>query len=356
MRVFKRGKNWYADYTVGNKRKRKSFGLHKKMAELFLKDLELSKIRGELKVIDEKISISEFFQLYKDYCKSNKSAYTAIIDGRRINTWEGYFVEQWVAKLKDITPLVVEKFKAKILAKGDSPVTFNRYLELLKAALNKAVEWGLLRENRLKDLRNLKSDRCRQIRFLTMEEIAIILKTADELMKRVILILLYTGLRRSELLYLEWKDIDFDNGLIHVQSKPEFGFHPKSYKARSIPICSELRNLLLDMPQVGRFVFDNGNNDPLYRPNRFLKKLKKISKKAGVKEVNLHTLRHTFASHLIMKGVDPRTVQEYLGHSSIQVTEKYSHLSKSHKFQAIQVLNFYSQDGTNLAQIERTER
>jgi integrase len=55
---------------------------------------------------------------------------------------------------------------------------------------------------------------------------------------------------------------------------------------------------------------------------------------------NLHTLRHTFASHLIMKGVDPRTVQEYMGHSTIQVTEKYSHLSKSHKREAINVLSF----------------
>jgi site-specific recombinase XerD len=109
------------------------------------------------------------------------------------------------------------------------------------------------------------------------------------------------------------------------------------------------------MPQVGRFLFDNGNSEPLYQPNRFLKKLKKISKRAGVKEVNLHTLRHTFASHLIMKGVDPRTVQEYLGHSSIQVTEKYSHLSKGHKFQAIQVLNFNNQDGTKLTQIGRAE-
>lgn len=189
-----------------------------------------------------------------------------------------------------------------------------------------------------------------------MEEINLILQAADELMKRVILVLLYTGLRRSELLFLEWKDIDFDNGLINVQSKPEFGFHPKSYKPRSIPICSELRNLLLYMPQVGRFVFDNGNNDSLYQPNRFLKKLKKISKRAEIREVNLHTLRRTFASHLIMKGVDPRTVQEYPGHSSIQVTEKYFHLSKRHKFQAIQILNFNSQDGTKLTKIGRADR
>lgn len=356
MRVFKRGKNWYADYTVGGKRKMKSFGQHKKMAELFLKDIELKLLRGELKIVEEKISVSEFFSRYIEYCKSNKAAYTALVDERRIRTWETYFKEYGIIKLKDITPLVVEDFKSRILAKGDSPVTFNRYLELLKASLNKAVEWSLLRENRLKNLKRLKSDRCRQIRFLNKEEIRLVLNAADDLMRKVILILLYTGLRRSELAYLEWKDIDFDTGLIHVQSKPEFGFHPKSYKPRSIPMCRELRTLLLDMPQPGRFIFDNGNNQPLHIPNTYYIRMMQIYKKAGIEDANLHTLRHTFASHLIMRGVDQRTVQEYLGHSTIQVTEKYSHLSKSHKREAINVLSFIEEDETKLKQIAKLGR
>jgi integrase len=355
MRVFKRGKNWYADYTIGSKRKMRSFGLHKKEAELFLKDLELKQVRGELKIIDEKVGASEFFRRYIEYGKANKSAYTAKVDEGRIRSWERYLAKYGIIKLKDITPLVVEGMKTKLLAKGDSPVTFNRYLEILRSAINKAVEWELLRENRLRGFRKLKSDRSRQIRFLTTEEINSILNLADEFMRRVILIFLYTGLRRSELLYLEWKDIDFDNGLITVQSKPEFGFHPKSYKPRSIPMCRELRILLLDMPQAGRFVFDDGHNRPLHHPDTYYRQLIRIYKKAGIQGANLHTLRHTFASHLIMKGVDPRTVQEYLGHSSLQITEKYSHLSKSHKQEAINVLDFSENVETKLKQIGNFE-
>jgi len=351
MRVFKRGKNWYADYAIGDRRKMKSFGQHKKMAELFLKDLELKQIRGELQIVEEKISVSEFFQRYIEYCKSNKSAYTALVDERRIRTWEHYLIECGVTKLKDITPLAIEGFKSQILAKGDSPVTFNKYLELLKASLNKAGEWGLSKENRLRSFKKLKSDRYRQVRFFSEEEVQKILQSANEVMRRVILVLLYTGLRRSELAFLEWKDIDFENGLICVQSKPEFGFHPKSYKPRSIPMCSELRALMMDMPQAGRFVFDNGNNQPLYIPNSYYREIAKIYKKAGIEEANMHTTRHTFASHLIMQGVDSRTVQEYLGHSTIQVTEKYSHLSKSHKRQAIEVLNFSKRSETKLKQM-----
>lgn len=355
MRVFKRGSNWYADYMIGGRRKMKSFGQHKKMAELFLKDLELKEIRGELQIVEEKISVSEFFQRYIEYCKSNKSAYTALVDERRIRAWERYLKGCEVAKLKDITPLVVEGLKAQILAKGDSPVTFNKYLELLKSSLNKAVEWGLLRDNRLRSCKKLKSDRCRQVRFLTEEEIQKALQSANEVMRRVILVLLYTGLRRSELAYLEWRDINLENGLICVQSKPEFGFHPKSYKPRSIPMCSELRSLLMDMPQAGRFVFDNGHNQPLYVPNSYYREIANVYKKAGIEEANMHTTRHTFASHLIMQGVDFRTVQEYLGHSSIQVTEKYSHLSKSHKRQAIEVLNFSKESETKLKQMGTVE-
>ena len=175
--------------------------------------------------------------------------------------------------------------------RGSSPVTFNRYLELLKASLNKAVEWDLLRENRLKSFKKLKSDRCRQVRFFSEDEIQKVLQSANEVMRRVILVLLYTGLRRSELAFLEWKDIDFENGLICVQSKPEFGFHPKSYKPRSIPMCSELLALLMDMPQAGRFVFDNGHNQPLYIPNSYYREIAKIYKKAGIEEANMHTTR-----------------------------------------------------------------
>ena len=247
--------------------------------------------------------------------------------------------------------MVVEGFKSQILAKGDSATTFNRYLALLKAVLNKAVEWSLLRENRLKKFKRLKSDRSRQVRFLNDDEIQLVLKAANPYARKVILIFLYTGLRRSELAFLEWKDVDFANSLVHVQSKPEFGFHPKSYKPRSIPMCDNLRNLLMDLPQAGRFVFDDGQNQPLQSPNAYYKMVTRAYKKAGIEGANLHTLRHTFASHLIMKGVDPRTVQEYLGHSSIQITEKYSHLSKNHKREAIKILDFSGEVETNLKQI-----
>ena len=102
----------------------------------------------------------------------------------------------------------------------------------------------------------------------------------------------------------------------------------------------------MDMPQSGRFIFDNGRNQPQHHPIYYYKKLKKIYKKVGIEGAKIHTLRHAFASHLIMERVDPRTVQEYLGNSTIQVNEKYFHRSKSHKHEAIKALNSIAEDET----------
>ena len=156
-------------------------------------------------------------------------------------------------------------------------------------------------------------------------------------------------MRRSELVYLTWDDIDFLNKLITVQSKPETGFHPKSHRPRSIPINPDLEQLILDLPQKGKYLFDDGKGKPLHCKDYYTKQFEKILKKAEVKNANLHTLRHTFASNLVMAGVDLRTVQELLGHSTIKITERYAHLSPDHKTRAINVLKF-GQDGTKLAQ------
>lgn len=206
--------------------------------------------------------------------------------------------------------------------------------------LNKAVEWRYLKENPLKSLKLLKNNNVRVLRYFTAEEIEKILSSADSLMRNVIKILLNTGLRRAELVYLQWDDVDFQNKLIRVQSKPESGFHPKSYKARSIPMNDEIEKILLDLPQRGKYIFDNGQNQP-HKPDQwYWRHFKQILKQAGIKNASLHTLRHTFASYLVMSGVDLRTVQELLGHSSITMTERYSHLSPDHRMRAIQLLRF----------------
>lgn len=347
MRVFKRGKSWYADYTVGGKRKMKSFGLHKKMAELFLKDFELKDLRGELGLLQDDISLKQFIQKYLEYCRTNKSCHTYRVDLGRIRIFQRFFAERGIGKLTDITPRLMEEFKSLTL-KRCKPRTVNHYLVLIKAMLNKAVEWKHLKESPLKDFKKLKDTGLHEPRYLSKAEIEKILSLADPFMRKVTKILLYTGMRRSELVYLTWEDVDFQNKRIRIQSKPESGFHPKSYRPRSIPMNKELEKLFMDLPPHGKFVFDNGKGQPLHHPDYYTQEFIKILKRAEIKEASLHSLRHTFASYLVMGGVDLRTVQELLGHSTMKVTEKYSHLSPDHRARAVGVLNFE----TKLKQLE----
>jgi integrase len=93
---------------------------------------------------------------------------------------------------------------------------------------------------------------------------------------------------------------------------------------------------------------DGGKGRPLYHPDTYTARFGRLTKKAGISDVSLHSLRHTFASYLVMGGVDLRTVQGLLGHSSLMVTEQYSHLSPDHRARAVGVLNFE----TNLKQFE----
>ena len=351
MRVFRRGKSWYVDYEVNGKRFKKSFGKHKKMAELYLKDIELRSIRGELRIIDESIRIDSFLNRYIEYCKVNKSASTSRTDVCRLRIFKLFLDSKGIQKVREITPFLMEEFKGVILQSA-GPVTFNHYLQLIKAMLSKAVEWEFLRHNPLSSYKLLKNNDQKQVRYFTEPEIDAILHNSSGISGEFILILLLTGMRRSELINLRWADIDFRNKLISVQANLEAVYHPKGYRPRSIPVSKELEGILLDLPQKGTFVFDSGRNAPAHTADYYTKEFQKLLSKLGILNANLHTLRHTFASYLVMNGTDIRTVQDLLGHSTVKVTEQYSHLSPVHRLKALETLNFRGNKGTKEEQFE----
>ena len=143
---------------------------------------------------------------------------------------------------------------------------------------------------------------------------------------------LHTGMRKSELLNLTWSDIDFSQRTITVQSKD--GWHTKNYKPRTLQLTPALYELLqahrrlhLEMGVQSEYVFT-------YQGKRIKRgiedSLRTALKKARLVDVGLHTLRHTFASQLVMSGVSLRDVQELMGHQSFETTLQYAHLSEEH--------------------------
>ncbi len=148
---------------------------------------------------------------------------------------------------------------------------------------------------------------------------------------------LYSGLRRGELAKLTWKHID-ERGFVLVPLG-------KTKRERFLPISRRLQGVLNKL----RSLDDKGPRLFPWSPYTISHKFKKYVLKAGLEDVRFHDLRHTFASHLVMSGVDIRTVQKLLGHSDIKATLIYAHLSPDYLKTAIDQLDY----GTHLELVKK---
>jgi integrase len=157
---------------------------------------------------------------------------------------------------------------------------------------------------------------------------------------------LHTGMRRGEILKLKWSDVDLNNRVITIQES-------KSGKKRTIPIDETLLNAIKRLPSRFRreWVFPSPN-DPSQPRHDFRRLTSETFDAAGFDDLHFHDLRHTFASHLVMNGVDLRTVQELLGHYSVSMTMKYSHLVPDHRTRAVKILESAYQKPTKKNQTD----
>lgn len=154
------------------------------------------------------------------------------------------------------------------------------------------------------------------------------------------------GMRQGEILNLKWDDVDLQNGMIYIKNS-------KSGKLREIPIHPELLDYLGSANRVGPYVFADENGMPYSRYGKLRHEFENALKRAGIRNFRFHDLRHTFASELAMRGVDLRTIQDYLGHSTLRMTERYAHLLPNHKKFSIQLLS--RENCYNSATVEKQE-
>jgi len=154
----------------------------------------------------------------------------------------------------------------------------------------------------------------------------------DEWMKDIIRVAVGTGLRRGELLNLQWRDVDVDAGRLVVRNRE--GFRAKNGNERTVPLRGDALDTLWEMqeertPLDNEPVFVDADGD-VPKPDRVSKRFKFYVRKAKLsnrEELSFHSCRHTTGSWLSMQGVPLRVISEILGHSNTQVTEMYSHLS-----------------------------
>jgi integrase len=152
----------------------------------------------------------------------------------------------------------------------------------------------------------------------------------DEWGKTVLLFALHTGARMGEQRAVRWSDIDFENRIITIRrSAPKWLViekSPKSNRHRRVDLTPELGEALGNIQRRSEAVFCNEDGSKL-RPGQFHEILWAAQKKAGLRRIKWHELRHSFASILTTGGAPLRVVQSLLGHSSIKMTERYAHLA-----------------------------
>ena len=334
-RIYKRKDIWYVDYHYKDRRFRKRIGKSKKIAEFALKDIEVKITKDELGILKRKVRVDKFIAEYLAYIKVNKRAKTANRYREIIEHLRKFVQKNKVVTLLEIESFFIERYKQERL-KFIKPITVNYELRLLKAFFAQAVKNNYIKDNPVNNIERLKVT-SKQPRFFATEELREILAHCRKKDYPVFLTLANTGMRLGELINLEWTDVDFERRAITIKVK-DF-WEPKNSKPRAIPMTNKLVEVLKELKRDSRWVFTTRNGGQLNK-NHLRERLVKVCMNIGIEPANIHTFRHTFASHLIMKGVDLPTVQKLMGHSDIKTTMIYAHLAPEHLKNAVEKLDF----------------
>jgi len=338
MGLRQKGGNWFIDYYAYGHRRREKIGTSKVLAENILRKRKVEIAEGKFldKKKQPKVKFDDFADEYLErHCKlNNKSWFKS--DYFNLKGLKKYFGSRY---LNEVTPGSIEDYM-KERTKTVSKSTVNRILSTLKSMYNYAIREKKAVENPVTEVKFFKVPK-RRLRFLEKEEICKLLATIDQLiltnkhnqythLKPIVIVALHTGMRKGEILGLKWHDIDIKRGIIHLHNT-------KNGENREVPMNTLVQKTIIGVlknPESQYIFCDKGG-----KPYGDIKKsFFTALKNTGIINFRFHDLRHTFASQLVMAGVDLNTVRELLGHKSIETTLIYAHLSPEHKKRAVDIL------------------
>lgn len=224
-----------------------------------------------------------------------------------------------------ITAQDIEAQFSDLQMKGRAPATLNRYRALLSLTYSLAIRNGKVRENPARLVKHRREDNAR-LRFLSKDEEYTLRIRIRELWPErepELDLALYTGMRRGEQYQLRWEDVDFERRLLTIPRS-------KNGTVRHLPLNASALHALVELRSRNshsEFVC-GGVKDARYwfEPTVIV---------ARLKDFTWHCIRHTFASRLVMAGVDIRTVAELMGHKTLAMTMRYAHLAPDHQRAAV---------------------
>ena len=329
MSVFQRNGHWYLTVTVNGKRIRKAIKEARTLrqaqkAEQILRDEIYENRFGD----GGQRNFAEFVETsYKPYAKEQKRGYN--VELSILNVLIEKFGKQ---KLIEITPETVENFKreraSEFTNRGNlrAKSTVNRDVAVLAAVFKLAKNFGEVKNNPVSNVKYYTNLNSRK-RVLTNEEEVVLFDSIKENVKlsRQIEILLYTGMRRGELFLIEWRDVDLNEGFINLRAEIT-----KTQSPRIIAMLSNVKEIFESLyreagePQSREKVFYGSSSEDSKLTTTF----RKVCDSLGFNDLVVHNLRHTFITRANEDKVGAFATKALVGHSKLQMTDHYTHLSK----------------------------
>ena len=339
-----KNRTYYAVFSINGSKKWIRIGnVDRKEARKVLRELELEHLRGKLDLKEKKeILLFDYLSEYLEHTRINKAKNTHRLEQGIASCLKAFFGNILLAEIDN---RAIEGYTRHRVSKGLKPSSTNRELATLRFMLGKALEWGYL--DRVPTIKMLKLPK-QPPRFLSVDEMERLIECSSAWLRPILLVLRNTGMRIGEALSLKFSDVDLGNKVLLVRSQ-------KTNNFRLVPINSELEETIAwltrfyvnpssleitirhSQQKVYLFCHSDGS-----RIRSIKTSFNHACTKAGIKATP-HTIRHTFASHLVMNQVDLVSIKELLGHSSISTAMLYSHVSSDYKEMTVSRLPWLSE-------------
>lgn len=337
---------WYADFYAGKKRYRERSPQNTAPAarayEQFLRGEIASK--GSLNHLDPKKQpeakrVPAFAEYADDWLASyvrikNRSSERQGKESILRRHLKPYFGE---SALTAIARRDIDGYKAKKLDEGLSAKTINNHLTILRKCLWTARQDALLTS--LPMIEWLEEDPPAFDYLVPQESIQLLREQSEPFWTEIARLAVRTGLRRGELMALDWSCVDLEHKRLTVNQSIVRGVLelPKNGRIRHLPLTDDVVAILSRREQKRGVVFPRPDGGMLSQ-TAMRHGLQSLCRRAGLRSIGWHVLRHTFASQLVMEGVPLLTVSRLMGHSSTKMTERYAHLAPSHLAETVPVL------------------
>lgn len=341
MSVYQKSNSkWYCIFQINGERKHLlcKGAMNKKEAEQMENSFKYKLQQQQNGVIprdDKGVTLNKVFDSFLDYSEHNKKSYKQ--DKSRVRLLKEYFKIRYA---KDVKPVDIEELKSHLLSQGLSPITINRYLEVISKSFSMAIDNEWISKNPIK--KNTKFiQKNYVVRSLSADEEQRLMKVLSvpeyEYLKGIVIVALNTALRRQNILDLTWEQIDLTGRVIEITEN-------KSNKHILKPINDTLYEYLTSIPEGKRngYVFIN------YYTGKKCKEIKRawktVKEKANLKDFRFHDLKHTVGTRLAEQGVPIPVIKEVLDHSDIKTTMRYVHTANEQILSAMNVLNSNRKD------------